>query len=366
MDNELRLPVFVRASLYFVGMFALLSMLYIGRGIIVPILLSVILAIVLHPVVNLLSGNGINRVLAIIITLILAIAIIAAIGTFFVSQAGRFSESWPKLIEKLTDTLNETVKWASGYFDISSHKIIDWITKTKGEIFTSDSTSLGHTLNRLGTGVVLVFLIPVYVFMLMFYQPLLLEFIRKLFGKHNRSQVSAIITEVKTVIQKYLTGLAIEAVIMATLNSAALLLLGIEYAIMLGIIGAFLNVIPYIGGIVAVALPMMVAFVTKESPWYALYVLAAYYFIQLIDNNYIVPRIVASKVKINALVSIIVVLAFGALWGIPGMFLSIPLTAVVKLIFDHIEPLKPWGYLLGDTMPDLAIFKIRIKIKKKK
>ncbi len=171
----------------------------------------------------------------------------------------------------------------------------------------------------------LVFLIPVYVFMFLFYEPLLLEFLRRLFGKDNRSQVSGIITEVKTVIQSYLTGLVIEFAIMATLNSAALLILGIEYAILLGIIGALLNVIPYIGGLVAVALPMMVAFVTKTSVWYVVYVLAAYYFIQLVDNNYIVPKIVASKVKINALVSIIVVLAFGALWGIPGMFLSIPL-----------------------------------------
>ncbi len=365
MDDELKLPFYARASFFFIGMLALIYMLYIGRGIIVPIVLSVIIAIVLHPVVHFLVKIKVNRILAIIITMILAIMVIAAIGVFFVSQASRFSESWPVLVEKFTETLNDTVAWASGYFDISSQKIIDWITKTKAEVFNSSSTSLGHTLAKLGTGVVLVFLIPVYVFMLLFYEPLLLEFFRRLFGKNNRTQVSGIITEIKTVIQGYLTGLVIEAAIMATLNSAALMILGIEYAILLGIIGALLNVIPYIGGLVAVALPMMVAFVTETSAWYAMYVLAAYYFIQLIDNNYIVPKIVASKVKINALVSIIVVLAFGAMWGITGMFLSIPLTAIVKLIFDHIEPMKPWGFLLGDTMPDLAIFKIKIKTKKK-
>jgi predicted PurR-regulated permease PerM len=137
------------------------------------------------------------------------------------------------------------------------------------------------------------------------------------------------------------------------MNSVALLILGIDYAILLGIVGALLNLIPYIGGLVAVALPMIIAVVTKSTAWYALYVLAAYYFIQLIDNNFIVPKIVASKVKINALFSIIVVIAGNALWGLPGMFLSIPLLAIVKVIFDHIEPLKPWGFLLGDTMPSL-------------
>ena len=143
------------------------------------------------------------------------------------------------------------------------------------------------------------------------------------------------------------------------------MILGIEYAFLLGIISALVNVIPYIGGLVGVALPMIVALATKSSAWYAVYVLAAFYVIQLIDNNFIVPKIVASKVKINALFSIIVVFAGNALWGIPGMFLSIPLLAIVKLIFDHIEPLKPWGFLLGDTMPPLLKIKPLFKKKNK-
>ena len=202
--------------------------------------------------------------------------------------------------------------------------------------------------------------------MILFYQPLLLDFIRKLFAEIHKSKVSEIVTQIKTVIQRYLIGLVIEAVMVAIMDSVALLILGIDYAILLGIICALLNVIPYIGGIVAVALPMMIAIATKSTAWYAVYVLAAYYFIQLIDNNYIVPYIVSSKVKINALFSIIVVLAWNALWGVPGMFLSIPLLAIVKLIFDNIEPLKPWGFLLGDTMPSLLKIKpIFKKIKKK-
>jgi predicted PurR-regulated permease PerM len=109
----------------------------------------------------------------------------------------------------------------------------------------------------------------------------------------------------------------------------------------------------------------MVALATETSPWYALYVLALYYFIQLIDNNFIVPIIVASKVRINALFSIIVVFAGNALWGISGMFLSIPLLAILKLIFDHIDSLKPWGFLMGDTMPPIMKINIKRKTTKK-
>jgi len=82
-----------------------------------------------------------------------------------------------------------------------------------------------------------------------------------------------------------------------------------------------------------------------------LLILGLYIFVQFIDNHYITPNVVASKVKINALVSVIVVLIGGALWGVPGMFLSIPLTAIMKVVFDHIDGLKPWGFLLGNIVP---------------
>jgi predicted PurR-regulated permease PerM len=211
----------------------------------------------------------------------------------------------------------------------------------------------------------IMLLIPVYIFLILFYQPILIEFVHRLFSSSTHEKVSEIVTQIKTLIQRYLSGLLIEAALVAAMNTSALLILGIEYALLLGIIGAVLNVIPYIGGLVAVALPMVVALATKSTAWYAFYVLGLYYFIQLIDNNFIVPYIVASKVKINALFSIIVVFVGNAIWGIPGMFLSIPLLAILKLLFDHIESVKPWGFLLGDTMPPiLTIEPILEKIKK--
>lgn len=358
------LPFFAKASLFFMGMFAFVSILYIGRGIIVPIIFATMIAIVLQPVVNFFVRKKINRVIAIVITLVLAILVLAAFGYFLYSQATRFSDSWPKLVEKFTEIFNTSSAWTSDQFNISPEKINDWISETKADLFNTSGSIIGKTIISVGTSLVVLFIIPVYIFMILFYQPLLSEFIHRLFGQGNLGMVSMITTRIKTVIQRYLVGLTIELVIVAALNSIGLLLLGIEYAILLGVIGAVLNLIPYIGGIVAVAMPMTIALITKTSPWYALYVLAIYYFIQLIDNNYIVPKIVASKVKVNALVSIIVILAFGALWGVPGMFISIPLTAIVKVIFDQIEPLKPWGFLLGDTMPEIAIFKIKIKKRK--
>lgn len=362
--EDSKLPFYAKVTIFLVGLIALLAIMYIAKSIIIPVVFSIIIAILLHPVVKFMVRIKINRVLAIILTMFLAFLVIAAFGAVLLSQASRFGESWPALVEKFTSILNQTISDAADYFDKDPQKIHEWITKTQGEIVNVSTAAIGQTIVVLGNGLVILFLIPFYIFMILFYQPILIEFIRRLSGSKYQSHVKGIVSQTKTVIQRYLVGLFIEAVLMATMNTAALLMLGIEYAFILGILAALLNVIPYIGGIIAVAMPMMVALVTKPSPWYAFYVLAAYYFIQLIDNHYIVPYIVASKIKINALFSVIVVLVGNAIWGIPGMFLSMPLLAIIKLICDHIEPLKPWGFLLGDTMPPLL--KIKTIFKKNK
>ncbi len=364
--KEIKLPLYAKAILLLIGLLAMLILLYVAKGVIIPLVFAVIIAIVLHPVVNFFVRLKINRVVAIIFALFLAFFVIAAFGALLFSQINRFTESWPAMVEKFTEILNKIITWASGYFDINKYKIQEWITETKGELINTNSAAIGQTLLGVGSAMVVMLLVPVYIFMLLFYHPLLIDFIRKLFGIGNQNKVSEIVTQTKTVIQRYLIGLVIEVVIIATLETVTLLILGIEYALLLGIVGALLNLIPYIGGIVAVALPMLVALVTKSSGWYAIYVLLIYYFIQVIDYNYILPKIVASKVRINALFSIIAVIVGHALWGIPGMFLSIPLLAIIKLVFDHIEPLKPWGFLLGDTMPPLLIIEPIFKKKLQK
>jgi predicted PurR-regulated permease PerM len=356
-DEQIKLPLYAKTAILLVGLIALCFVLYIAKSILVPLVFATILAIVLHPVVKFFVRIRFNRVLAITIALFLTFLVLFAFGALVVSQASRFSESWPLLVEKFTNLLNQNISDAADYFNKDPQKIHEWISKTQGEIINTSTAAIGQTIVVVGNALVVLFLIPVYIFLILFYQPILLEFIHRLFGADHQSHVTQVVSQVKNVIQRYLVGLVVEATMVAALDTTALLILGIEYAFILGILGALLNMIPYLGGLIAVALPMMVALVTKSSPAYAIYVLIAYYIIQLIDNNYIVPYIVASKVKINALFSIIVVIAGNALWGISGMFLSIPLLAIVKLICDHIESLKPIGFLLGDTMPSILEIK---------
>ncbi len=363
INNKIEIPFYIKISFLLVTIFVSISMLHYAQNLIVPIVFSVLLAILLNPLVNFFIRLKINRIFSILIVLILSVCILYALIAFVYAQLTQFSETWPLFVTKFTTLLNKMIISFSDYIDIKPQLIHDWITKTKAELLDTNSTIITQIIVSLGSSLSMVLLIPVYIFVFLFYQPLLLEFIHRLFDSNNQTEVAKIVTQTKSVVQHYLLGIVIETAIIATLDSAALLILGIDYAILLGVIAALLNMIPYIGGIIAVALPMMVALATKTSPMYAIYILIIYYIIQLIDNNIIVPKIVAAKVKINALFSIIVVLAGNALWGVAGMFLSIPILAIVKVICDHVEPLKPWGFLLGDTMP--PILKLR-SFKKKR
>ena len=194
-------------------------------------------------------------------------------------------------------------------------------------------------------------LVPLYAFLFLFYKTLFLNFLFEVFSEENSKDVRLILNQTKTAIQSYMFGLLLEALIVATLNTVALMILGVPYAILLGVLGAILNVLPFIGGIVAVLLPLIIVTITKDGFGTQLGVIIAYLVIQFIDNHFLVPYIVSSRVKINALISILIVLLGGALWGISGMFLSIPFVGVLKIIFDRVPDLKPWGKLLGDEVP---------------
>lgn len=146
-------------------------------------------------------------------------------------------------------------------------------------------------------------------------------------------------------------GLMLETVIVAALNSVALLAIGVPSAILIGVIGGILNLIPYIGGIIAIALPLLMVTITRDGFSGQFAVIVAYLVIQFFDNNILMPRVVSSKVQVNALISIIGVLMGGALWGLSGMFLSIPTIGVLKIIFDRVDGMKPWGSILGTEVP---------------
>ena len=340
-------------------------MLYIGQQLIVPIIYATLFAILLNPIVNLLMRLRLKRVLAIIITLLLVLTLITSLFICFSSQGNKLSTSLLILIDKFYLLLNQSITKFSVRFNISTLSINDYLTKTRIEALSHLSQIIETTIGTVGNTLFIILILLLYMFMILFYQLHFMESIHKLLGKTHGSDVTEFLTSTKSLIQSYLLGLLIEAVIVATLYSTGLLIIGIKYAILLGIMGAILNIIPYLGGLIAASIYMIIAFTTKDSASYVLWVLVLFVTVHLIDNSYIIPKLVASKVKINAFVAITAVLAGGSLWGVPGMFLAIPLTGVIKLIFDRIEPLKSWGYFLSDTNPPMIKLKIKLGSKRK-
>jgi predicted PurR-regulated permease PerM len=362
MDISSKIPFYAKVALIFIGALAFVFTMYVGQEIILPLVFAALIAILLNPLVNILIRKKTGKLVA--ISIVVALATIAVMGIIYLisSQITVFRETFPQLKDKITSINNSFVGWLSVNFKIPKPDVVSWIKNSENEVM--HNFSIGENLTILGRLMVDGALLPIYAFLFLYYKPLLLDFILKLFRKQHHAVVTDVLISTKTIIQSYLVGVFIEMLIMAILYAASLLLLGIDYAIILGILGAIINIIPYLGGIIAMIIPMIIACVTKDSISYTIYVFVIFTLISFIDNHYIKPYIVASRVKINALIALIVIFIGDAVWGVPGMFLSIPLTAMVKVIFDHIEPLKPFGILLGNIMPASSKFTFMNKKRK--
>jgi predicted PurR-regulated permease PerM len=179
---------------------------------------------------------------------------------------------------------------------------------------------------------------------------MLKRFVVDVFRTSNREHVEDVLRESRGVIQNYMVGLLIEMGIVALINFIGFFAIGIDYPVFLAVFAAVMNLIPYVGMLIASIFCCLVTLTTSETSSDALWTLIVLWIVQFFDNNIIMPQVVGSKVKINALFTIIGVLLGGALAGIPGMFLAIPGIAILKVIFERVDHLRPWGMLLSDDI----------------
>lgn len=347
-DGKKSQPFYFKATMILFGLILTFFSLKMLDDILIPVAFACLIAILLNPLNNRLERK-LPRALSVFCTLFIAITFTGIIFYFLSTQIASFAESIPALKAKSQAIITDLQYWIKHNFGIALNK--------QGEMLKTaldgGPAYLGKTLNTIfGITSVLV-LIPIYVYFLLFYKPLILNFLFEVFSEENSLRIAEILSETKTSVQSYVIGLLLETLIVSVMNSVALLALGVRSAILIGVIGGILNMIPYLGGLVAIALPVLMATITNDGFSTQLAIIGCYLVIQFIDNNILMTRIVSSKVQINALISIIIVLMGGALWGLPGMFLSIPFVAILKIIFDRVDGLKPWGQLLGDKVPQV-------------
>lgn len=340
-------PFYQKATIILFGLSLFFLALFTVRTVLIPASFGLMLAILLNPVVNWLQSKKVNRVAAISLAILVSLLFIGLVTYLISTQITSFSEQLPAFKKKGLELIQKLQGEIAQRFNIDVAKQDKWLDDAGNSMKSLAGKSVGAAAGVLE----LLLLIPLYAFLFLYYKNLLLNFLYEVFSEENAKEVNVVLTQTKAAIQQYMVGLLIEAIIVAVLNSVALMILGVKYAILLGAIGALLNVLPFIGGIIAILLPLIIATVTKDGFSTQIGIVISYLVIQFIDNHFLVPYIVSSKVKINALASIIIVLLGGLLWGIGGMFLSIPFIGTLKIIFDRVPELKPWGKLFGDEVP---------------
>lgn len=337
--------------LYYV-LFSLLALGYLAilaKEILSPLIFSILFSIALLPIAGFLERKlHLRRSAASGITVILFIAALALVFYLVGSQVANLASDWPKFQEQLGTSADNLQNWVANKYGIDASKQMSYVHSATSKVLDSGSAVVGTTV--LSVSSVLLFLIFTLIdtFFMLLYRGLIMKFLVSVFKKDDSQTVREIVQQVQFIIRKYIGGLLLEMALVATIVCVAFLLLGVKYAVLLGLITGLFNVIPYLGIFTALLISLLVTFATAVTTTKVLFVLIVIVAMHLIDSNVFLPLIVGSKVKINALITILGVIIGEMLWGIPGMFLSIPVIAVIKIIFDRIQSLQPWGMLLGE------------------
>lgn len=348
------LPMTVRRSIELLGICLILVLFYVGNEIIMPLLMAFFLSLLLLPLLRFFRKIKIPELIAIVMVILAAVVAVGGILTFFSYQVAGLVKDFPQLQKNLNGHWHTLSDWITSTFKISVTEQIDMLRDQGNKLLNNAGSYLSGAAVSLTSVFVFLGLLPIYVFLILFYKNLLLRFVFLWFKQEDHPQVESALRETEVIVKSYLAGLLIQITYMTILLGVTLSLFGIKHALLIAIIFAFLNLIPYVGALIGNVIGVLLTLTTTNDLWQVVVVLCVIAAVQFLDNNILMPKIVGSKVKINALMSIIGVVIGGSLAGVSGMFLSLPIMAILKVIFDHTTEFKPWAVLLGDDRPGLS------------
>lgn len=338
---------------YTFALSALLLTVYfmiVAKAILVPLLFALFFAILLSPFSGWLEKYRIPRFLSSLAALLLAILIIVIIGFFFYRQVISFAEDLDMFAQRLDELLESMNTFLTSWFAIEGEINVDRVASAFFDYVRDNASALTRGITGAASTITSIFLVPVFMYLILLFRDLLKNFALQAFGRGgevNLRKIQNILNRVKTLVQRYITGILMVILILAVLNSTMLLIIGVEHAIFFGVFAAMLNVIPFIGPIMGSVLPILYSFITMDSLIYPLIIMLGFYVIQLFESNLFTPSIVGSQVSMNALVTLLFLFVGAQIWGLVGMILFIPLGAILKVIFDEVDSLNHYGYLLG-------------------
>jgi predicted PurR-regulated permease PerM len=341
------LPFYAKLALVLIGIMSLGFLIHLGKEILDPLIFGFLFAILLLPLCNFFERKlKMPRSMAAFLSIFLLIAFIGSIMYLVGTQISNLAKDWPMLKAQIEKTSVDLQIWIQNTFHINAEKQMVYVNDTTDKIVASGTSVLGTTFGAVSSLLLFYVFILIFTFLILFYRRLLFRFILHVFDEESTPIVHNVVESIQSILRKYIIGLILEMAIVAALACIAFWIIGVKYAILLGIITGLFNIIPYVGIFSALLLSTLITFATGAISK-ALIVAIVVVVLHLVDSNFILPIVVGSKVRLNALITFLGIILGEMLWGLSGMFLSIPVIAIFKIVFDNINGLRPWGYLLG-------------------
>lgn len=340
--------IFYRFNQYLFFFGLIVVVMYFGKAFLVPMVFAALLAMLMAPVCRRLDGWGFNRAMSSFTCVLILVLIIIGVAMIISTQISTFAENMSQIESKGKEILREAQSFIEEKIGVSpqeQEKIVKEQTQNPNKQGPGLAAQILTAITSTLTGLVLSLVIT---FLMIYNKEQFETFFIKVYQDEDTDKVRTIVDQITQVSQKYLTGRAMSVIIIAAMYSTGLLIVGVKNAILLAGIAALLTVIPYLGTVLGGLFPVVMALLTADVRT-ALLAGVVMLVIQTIDNYFIEPNVVGGEVNLNALWSILSIIAGGMIWGVAGMIVFLPLFGIIKIVCDHVAPLKPIGYLLGEA-----------------
>lgn len=314
--------------------------MYAGKILFIPLFLGLLIAIIMYPVCRRLERHGLSKSLSITACLLLVTLLILALFGLLIWQLSVLSKDAPAIIHKLGLLLQQIQEWAMQNLGIVLADIqTNWIERVP--------LVLESTLQITISTLFILFLIPVYMALILYHRKVLVQYLKLVIADKYEKQLDSILQQTIGTYFHYIKGMVLVYLIVGILNSLGLLALGVDHAIVFGMLCAIMTIIPYIGIIISALLPISVVWLETGNIWYPLGVVAVFVIVQYLEASVIFPKVVGSQLHVSTLAMLISIIAGGIIWGVSGMVLFIPFVAILRIMSDHIDEWKPLRLLLS-------------------
>jgi len=332
----------ITISLLIIVIFLCGVVLRLAKPVLFPFFIAIFISYILFPILDFLKKNKIPNALSIIFILIVAFFICYLLGALFYSSGKGFAAELPKYGQKVSPILSsiqEKFKLIG-----TEWQLIDWVEQVNlDKIASFILSSLGPFFAFIKN----LFLIFIFLVFILAEREIIEKKITKSFSGSQSKRIVDVIQKINNQIQRYLAIKTVISFITGVFVTIVLLLFGVDFAVVFGFFTFLLNYIPNIGSIIATAFPVTIAVFQFETLWPALWILIIIIAIQMIMGNFIEPRVIGKGLDLSPLVVLLSLFFWGWLWGLPGMILAVPITAIIKIVCANFPSLRPLAVLMS-------------------